>query len=198
MSVAVIKYNLKMGRWQPESRARLERAALELFAERGFQDTTVAEIAKRAGVTERTFFRHFTDKREVLFGGGFFTELLSKSVVDAPASASPLDAVAAALETAGELFESRMDFARRRWAIIQANPELQERELIKLAEAAIGIAGALRTRGVSDPAASLAAEAGVAVLKVAFERWIQSDGTVKFRDIARNALDELRVVTAAN
>ena len=91
-----------MGRWEPNARGRLEQAALELYGERGFEQTTVAEIAKRAGLTERTFFRHFADKREVLFwGAGALQELLVSTVADAPDSAAPIDAVAAALEAAG-------------------------------------------------------------------------------------------------
>jgi hypothetical protein len=70
MSVAVINWDRDMTRWEPNARGRLEQAALALYGERGFENTTVAEIAARAGLTERTFFRHFADKREVLFAGG--------------------------------------------------------------------------------------------------------------------------------
>src|ERR687888_491425 len=123
-----------MSRWQPNARGRLEAAAPELYLERGFEQTTVAEIARRAGLTERTFFRHFADKREVLFGGaGALQELLVSEVASAPDSAAPLDAVAAALEAAGALLQERREFARQRQTIITANAELQERELIKLA-----------------------------------------------------------------
>ena len=91
-----------MGRWEPNARGRLEQAAMELFIERGFEQTTVAEIAERAGLTERTFFRHFADKREVLFWGqGALQDLLVSAVAGAPDSAAPIDAVAAALEAAG-------------------------------------------------------------------------------------------------
>src|SRR5262249_20365529 len=102
MSVAVVKYAGGMSRWEPDARGRLEQAALQLFIERGFEQTTVAEIAKRAGLTERTFFRHFADKREVLFGGaGSLQELLVRTVASTPDSAAPLDAIAAALAAAG-------------------------------------------------------------------------------------------------
>ena len=128
-----------MGRWEPNARGRLEQAALELYGERGFEQTTVAEIAKRAGLTERTFFRHFADKREVLFGGaGALQELLVRTVADAPDSAAPIDAMAAALEAAGALLQERREFARQRQAVIAANAELRERELIKLAVARRG------------------------------------------------------------
>src|SRR5437773_8622132 len=104
MSVTVITYDGSMGRWEPNARGRLEQAALALYGERGFEQVTVAEIAGRAGLTERTFFRYFADKREVLFAGsGTLQELLESAIADAPESAAPLDAVVAALEAAGAL-----------------------------------------------------------------------------------------------
>src|ERR1700676_1213721 len=97
-----------MVRWKPGARGRLEQAAMELYSERGFDQTTVAEIAERAGLTERTFFRYFADKREVLFWGkGALMELVTKPIADAPDSASPIDAAGAALKATGELFEGR-------------------------------------------------------------------------------------------
>src|SRR5215471_3367257 len=102
MSVAVIIMIGGMGRWEPNARGRLEQAALELYVERGFAQTTVAEIAERAGLTERTFFRHFADKREVLFAGADnLQEFLVSAVAGAPDSVPPIEAVAAALEAAG-------------------------------------------------------------------------------------------------
>jgi AcrR family transcriptional regulator len=129
----------------------------------------VAEIAKRAGLTERTFFRHFADKREVLFAGrGRGRELLVSTVAKAPASLAPIDAAAMGLEAAGALIQEGGELARQRQAIIASSAELQERELIKLAS----LAAALRRRGVDDPAASLTAEAGIAVFKIAFQRYV--------------------------
>src|SRR6202142_3656547 len=108
-----------MGRWEPDAVGRLQRAAMDLYTERGFEQTTVAEIAARAGLTERTFFRHFADKREVLFwGAASLQELLVTTVASAPYSAAPIDAVAAALEAAGAVFDQRRDSARQRQAII--------------------------------------------------------------------------------
>jgi AcrR family transcriptional regulator len=186
-----------MGRWEPETRTRLEQAALALYGERGFEQTTVAEIANRAGLTERTFFRHFADKREVLFGGaGRLTELLVRSVADAPDSVTPIDAIATALETAAALLQERREFARQRQTIIEAHAELQERELIKLASLASALAGALRRRGISEPAASLAAEAGVAAFKIGFARWINAANEADLPRIVRESLDELKAVTA--
>jgi AcrR family transcriptional regulator len=166
-----------MGRWEPDARGRLAKAAMELYAERGFDQTTVAEIAARAGLTERTFFRHFSDKREVLFYGmEMLRDLLTQAVADAPASATAVDMVGAAFEAAGMMLQENRERARLRDAIVSAHAELRERELIKLAAFAAIVAEALRDRGIPEPTASLAAEAGVAVFKVAFARWISESG----------------------
>jgi AcrR family transcriptional regulator len=186
-----------MSRWQPNARGRLEQAALELYTERGFAQTTVVEIAERAGLTERTFFRYFTDKREVLFWGqGALMELITKQIADAPDSVSPIEAVGAGLKAAGELFKDRRDHARRRQVVIDANAGLQERELIKLASLSVAMANELGRRGIGEPVAKLTAETGVAVFKVAFDRWISA---AKDRDLAQvvaEALGELRALTA--
>jgi AcrR family transcriptional regulator len=186
-----------MSRWEPGARGRLEQAALALYGERGFEQTTVAEIAKRAGLTERTFFRHFADKREVLFAGaGTLQDLLVSTLASTPDAAAPIAAVAAALEAAGALLQQRREYARQRQAVIAANAELQERELIKLASLAAALAGTLRRRGVADPAASLAAEAGIAVFRIAFERWINETSQADLPQLIRESLDELKAVTA--
>lgn len=186
-----------MPRWEPDSRGRLEQAALALYGERGFENTTVAEIAERAGVTERTFFRYFADKREVLFGGaGLLQELLVNAAVSAPDSAAPIDAVAVALESVGALFQERREGSRQRQAVIAASTELRERELIKLASLASALADALRRRGATDPAATLAAEAGIAVFRVAFERWVDESNQQHLSQLMRGSLDELKAVTA--
>jgi AcrR family transcriptional regulator len=198
MSVAVIEYyDRSMARWEPDSRGRLEQAALALYGERGFENTTVAEIAARAGLTERTFFRYFADKREVLFwGAGTLQELLVSAVVSAPDSAAPIDAVAAALEAAGALLQERCESARQRHTVIAANTELRERELIKLASLASALADTLRRRGVRDPAATLTAETGIAVFRVAFERWANETNQQDLPQLIRESLDELKAVTA--
>src|SRR5271157_4832944 len=142
-----------MGRWEPNARGRLMQAAFALYGERGFEQTTVAEIAERAGLTERTFFRHFADKREVLFAGAdALRELLVDTVASAPASLAPIEAAAAGLEAAGAFIQEGRELSQQRQAIIAASAELQERELIKLASLASALAAALRRRGVDDPA----------------------------------------------
>jgi AcrR family transcriptional regulator len=197
MTVAVITYDHGMGRWEPNARGRLERAAMELYGERGFEQTTVAEIAARAGLTERTFFRHFADKREVLFwGAAALQELFVSTVASAPESAAPIDAVAAALAAAGAVLQERRDSARLRHAIIVANTELQERELIKMATLAAALADTLRQRGVNEPAASLTAEAGIAVFKIAFERWVTDPAPRDLPQLMQESLTELKAVTA--
>jgi AcrR family transcriptional regulator len=206
MSVAVVSYDPHMGRWEPNASGRLQQAAMELYVERGFEQTTVAEIAKRAGLTERTFFRHFADKREVLFlGAASLQELFVTSVSSAPDSASPIEAIAIALDVVSGLFQERREGVLLRQSVIAANAELQERELIKLASLAAAIADALRSRGVGDPTANLAAEAGIAVFRIAFERWVNDRddrgdrGDRNHRDLRHyieESLAELKAVAA--
>jgi AcrR family transcriptional regulator len=187
-----------VGRWEPDSRGRLQEAALALYSERGFDQTTAAEIAKRAGVTERTFFRHFADKREVLFGGAaLLRERIVTGVVEAPPGASALDAVACGLDAAASMIgEGRRDLAAQRHAVIAANPELTERELAKGADYSAAVAGTLRERGVGEPQATLAAGVGMTVFRVALERWASGDDDRDLNEITRSAMTELRAVTA--
>jgi len=188
-----------MARWEPDARGRLVKAAMDLFQERGYGRTTVEGIAARAGLTERTFFRYFTDKREVLFSG---SKDLEKTLVDmianAPKDAAPFDVVAGAFEAAGANLQALRDFShvRARHALVVGHAELRERELIKFASLVATATEALHARGVSEPAASLAAEAGLAVFKVGFERWV---GQKKPQDLAahiRAARDALKAVAA--
>jgi AcrR family transcriptional regulator len=186
-----------MGRWKPDGLGRLEEAALALFGERGYENTTVAQIAARAGLTERTFFRYFTDKREVLFWGSrTLQELMVNALINAPPSAAPLEAVAAALDAAGTALQDRFEIARRRHTVIAASAELRERELIKLASLAAALADALRRRGTNGPTATLTAEAGIAVFRVAFERWVTEITPKELPSLIRESLEELRGVTA--
>lgn len=182
-----------MARWGPDARGRLARAALELYLERGYEGTTVAEIAERAGLTERTFFRHFADKREVLFGGAEKLQALVTAAVEgAPGGTPPIEAVAAGLEAAGEVFRGDPAHSRARQRVINATPDLRARELGKLAALGLGVAEALRRRGVPDPAAALAAEAGLVVFRAAFERWIGADDSRAWPGLVRAALADLR------
>jgi AcrR family transcriptional regulator len=174
------------------------KAAITLFAEQGYEETTIAEIAERAGLTKRTFFRYFSDKREVLFDGSHELERIwLEAAAAAPPEATPLAVVTAGFDPVAEMFAERQDFARLRADIIEANPELQERELIKLQNLAGSIKAALIERGVSANAAILAAQAGVTVFHVAFARWVRQDDPTAFRRLMAESLDELRSVTAA-
>ena len=186
-----------MGRWEPNAQGRLAQAAMELFGERGYEQTTVADIAARASLTERTFFRHFTDKREVLFPvGTWFRDQFVDVVKAAPADVPPLRAVTLAVEATATALERETgrERAAARQRIILANSELRERELSKMADVSAAIAAAPRGRGVEEPTASLTAELGIAAFRVAFGRWV-SDGEERTLD---ELIDEsLAGITAA-
>lgn len=188
-----------MSRWESDARGRLEKATLELFLERGYEGATVAEIAERAGLTKRTFFRHFADKREVLFAGqDMLLRLFATAIASAPTDAKPIDAIGAALEAASAMFPpERRALARQRQAVIAANSELREREMLKRASLAAAMVGALRERGVTDPTASLAAELGGLAFRTAFASWIDPDNPKEFDWLAREALRELQAATAS-
>jgi AcrR family transcriptional regulator len=188
-----------MVRWEPGARERLQAAALELFATRGFEQVTAAEIAQSVGLTERTFFRHFSDKREVLFyGQEQFLQVFIDGISAAPAGASPLEIIAFALQSAGSFFpDERRAYSRMRQAVIEANPALRERETHKLAGLATTVAEALRARGTGEPAATLAAESGATVFGIAFAQWIRDGETRSLPDIAADVLRELLNLTGA-
>ena len=188
-----------MGRWEPGARERLQAAALELFATRGYEQTTAAEIAQSVGLTERTFFRHFSDKREVLFyGQQQFRHAFIDGVDAAPPDASPLEVIASTLHAAASFFpDERREYARMRQSVIDQNPALRERELHKLAGVAVAVAEALRVRGISEPAATLAAESGATVFGIAFAQWIREDEKRSLSDIASDVLNELHNLAGA-
>jgi AcrR family transcriptional regulator len=174
------------------------RAALELFTENGYDATTVIDIAERAGLTKTTFFRHFPDKREVLFAGQeIHRRLLSEGIAAAPDSATPLEAVAAALDAVTATFTSaQREFGPRLGAVISANSELQERAAYKRADLAAAMTDALHERGIPDPAAFLAAELGVLAFNSAFARWCDPTNQQTFTGLAHQTLYELRAATA--
>ena len=187
-----------MSRWKPDAEGRLTEAAFILFAEQGYEETTVAQIAEAAGLTKRTFFRHFADKREVLFNGSHELERRWVGGIEtAPSGAGPMATVSAGLDEVAALFADRHPFARTRSRIIAANPELQERELIKLQSLAGAIKAALVERGSAEPAATLAAQASVTVFHVAFARWLEQDDPAAFGRLMDESLTELRSVTAS-
>ena len=185
-----------MGRWEPDAQGRLRRAALDLYAEQGYDATPVAEIAARAGMSKRTFFRYFADKREVLFEGSSFLEVtLVEAIGAAPAGAGALDVIGAAVLTLGEALPDR-DYARTRAAVVAAEPSLQERELLKLSSMADAAAAALAARGVDSTQAALAAHLGVAVFRVGFQRWIAPDETADLTTCLAETFAELTALAA--
>lgn len=183
-----------MPRWEPDGVERLEAAAFALFAEQGYERTTVAEIARQAGLTPRTFFNHFADKREVLFGlAAEFERRVVRDIAACADAVPPLDAVVRALQAAADaMFEGRRAAVTRRHAIVEATPELRERELSKQAALTDAIAAALRARGVDAEAARLAAGAGLLVQQAAIRRWTQAAEGRPLRELLADALHALR------
>ena len=184
-----------VSRWEPDARGRLEEAAAELYAERGFDEATVADVAGRAGLTERTFFRHFADKRDVLFSGSeSFQEAFVQPVIDAPQSSSPVEALVSGMSSAGSLLEANRspEFARRRARIIAASAELRERELMKFSTLASALSEVLQQRGLSEPAARLLSEVATSLFRVAFDRWIEESNQRGLTELITESLDRLR------
>jgi AcrR family transcriptional regulator len=190
-----------MGRWQPGARERLVVAAVDLFTEQGYDATTVAQIAERAGVTKSTFFRHFPDKRELLVAGQeTLCRLLTEGIAEAAANASPLEAVAAGLERASTAMgHMSRELAPRLKAAVAASAELQERDALKSVSLAAAMTTALVARGVPDATAALAGELGVLAFKRGYARWSEGDSDSK-DELAQHslaALDELRAASAS-
>ncbi|MFI1916989.1 TetR family transcriptional regulator [Nocardia sp. NPDC020380] len=188
-----------MPRWEPNARERLMRAALTLFAERGYENTTVIDIVERAGLGKTTFFRYFRDKREVLFGGDSRVDLLGTEIAAAPPSATPLEALAAALTAAGkERFTSeRRETLTLRQAVIDANPELLEREALKNLTLVTSMTTALEKRGVSGLTASVIAQLGALTIDITYKRWIDPANTEDFTTLVERTLTEVRAAAAA-
>lgn len=189
-------YDVDVARWEPDARERLVRAALDLFGEQGYDATTVAQIAERAGLTKSTFFRHFPDKRELLVAGqDTLATLLTEGAAAAPDSATPMETVLAALDATTAAFTpDRRELGPKLQAAIAASAELQERDTLKHVGLAAILTEALHRRGVPDPAASLAAEIGMLAFKRAYARWVTAGETAELAALTR---EELRAVQAA-
>ncbi|GAA5168624.1 MULTISPECIES: TetR family transcriptional regulator [Amycolatopsis] len=187
-----------MPRSGAEARQRLRQAALELYRERGFDGTTTAEIAARAGVNERTFFRHFPDKREVLFDGeADLRAELTQSVAEAPGGLPPFDVLFYAFRKAARILEASRPYTEPRLEIIAATPALRERELAKNASLTEACAEALRQRGVADRLADLAAQTGWAAFHHALQAWIDDPSQSVYEHLSQ-AFDDLRALSAAS
>jgi AcrR family transcriptional regulator len=189
----------RVPRWEPNPRERLERAALALFAEHGYDDTTVEQIAAAAGLARSTFFRHFRDKREILFGGqDELASRLADSIENAPSEQTALEAIETAFaDVASVAFTpERRDLAPRRISVIASNPELQERELLKRGGIKNAITAALRSRGIEEPATTVAAELATLALSQTFAAWAEPDNTEEFQAVARRVLRRLHTAAA--
>ena len=187
-----------MSRWQANPKQRLEQAALDLFIEQGFAETTVPEITARAGLTKRTFFRHFTDKREVLFTHEEqLTPIVASLMAGAPASFSPLRLIKLALETvAVTRFEVQFEYLHRRRVIVQSDEGLRERETRRQSILSEAISRGFVDRGVDELSAILAAQIAVSVLNVSVDRWLDEEGKRPLSDVIRGSLVTLQSVLA--
>ena len=186
-----------MARWQSGSRERLAASALRLFTSQGFEGTTVAEIAAEAGLTERTFFRYYTDKPEVLFAGQDEFEGLFLGGLEASTSTQPMELAAAALDHATAFFpDDKRPWSRSRQVVVTGNVALQERELHKMSALADALTSALIERGIDPIAAALAAEATVSVFRRSFAAWIAEGESRHFGDIQRSVLSQLQALLA--
>ncbi|HWC24626.1 MAG TPA: helix-turn-helix domain-containing protein [Flexivirga sp.] len=188
-----------MPRWEPGARERLILAALDLFTEQGYDATTVAQIAERAGVAKSTFFRHFPDKRELLVAGqAALSELLTEGITQAPADATPLEAVGAGLQRAASMMGPvNREIAPRLKAAVAANAELQERDSLKSVGLAAAMTDALAARGVPDLQAHLVAELGVLAFKRGFDEWLTAKGEPPLAPYLSDALEAFRAASAA-
>jgi AcrR family transcriptional regulator len=186
----------RVSRWEPNARERLERAALDLFVEVGFAEATVPQITARAGLTTRTFFRHFADKREVLFAvEQELPALVARLMSEAPASLTPMMLVERGLQTvAVTRFEGNLDYLRSRRAVVQADEGLRERELRKFSVLADAIRREFRNRGADELTATLTAQVAVTVLGVSVDRWLDQGGTQPLTELVHDTLGALRAV----
>jgi AcrR family transcriptional regulator len=187
-----------VSRWAPDARERLETAALDLFVENGYQETTVAQIADRAGLNRATFFRHFADKREVLFGGeDVLTGLFADGIRAAAPAATVTECLQAAFAAADVAMTPRQRAkAAQRVRVVAANSEVQERGLLKHTRISRSISAALRTRGADELTARLGAEVGMLAFSIAVERWLKADNDEPFSLQAAAALSDLQVRVA--
>lgn len=181
-----------MPRWKPGAQLRLETAALELFAEQGYEGTTVADIAERADLKKRSFFRYFPDKREVLFAGSrALSDRLRRSVETAPRDAQPMTTVVAALVDTGEILTADQDLSRIRRTVITTNQELREREVLKAAQLEDLLTELLEDRAVDAAQARLLARLALVIYQQAFDYWLDGDPDRHFADCVRNAVADV-------
>ncbi len=198
MTCRVVNYDAEVARWEPGARGRLEQAALELFVEQGFADTTVPQITARAGLTTRTFFRHFADKREVLFGvEQDLPALVAQLMADAPASLRPMALIEQGLAVvASTWFEGQREHLLTHRAVVATDASLRERSLQKQAVLSAAVSRGFRERGLDELTSTLAAHVAVTVLDVAVDRWLDGDGDASLPELVRDTLHALRSLAA--
>lgn len=195
MTRRVIAYPRTVARWSPDARARLERAAFELFAEQGFAATTVPEITARAGLTTRTFFRHFADKREVFFAGDEIPALARDVLASAPPDLDPVTLLEQGLrQVALDRFDGRWAAVRQRRDLVAAEPSLRERDAQKRDDLVAVIRPGLMARGVEPLEAALLAELTVTVLHVALGAWLEHPTEESLADVVTACFSRLRAV----
>lgn len=184
-----------MPKSREDVRRRLQQAALELYGERGYDQTTTAQIAARAGVTERTFFRHFSDKREVLFDGeAVLRAALTSAIADAPKMLGPLETLVLAFRSVEQMLEDNLPFSRPRQQVIASTPALQEREMAKVASLTATLASMLHQRGVDNGLATLSSRIGMTTFSYAVACWFDEPSMSLGMHITR-AFDELRALS---
>jgi AcrR family transcriptional regulator len=184
-----------MPRWEVGSEERLKEAAMELFEEQGFENTSTIQIAGLAGVTNRTFFRYFFDKPEVLFSD---SERLRAALVEgirsAPSTLTPLETVAHALAEFDWRSLGSRESQRRRRAVIDSSPGLLERDLIKQHTMAQDFVEALLERGVDADIARLATGVGICVFTTAYDQWIHADADIALSEISESVRATLATI----
>ncbi|WP_250030971.1 TetR/AcrR family transcriptional regulator [Paractinoplanes maris] len=182
-----------MSRWQPDARERLEQAAIALFVEQGFAATTVPQITARAGLTTRTFFRHYADKREVLFAGDEIPAMAARMMADAPPDADPMTLILDGLETVTRTrFDPRRHDLRQRRRIVRSDPALQERDLRKRAALSEAIRSGFESRGLGPTQAALLAETALTLLYVSLDEWLDADDDAPLHTYIEKTLSVLR------
>ena len=184
-----------MPRWEHGSEERMKQAAMELFEEQGFEDTSAVQIAERARVTTRTFFRYFPDKEEVLFADAdALNEALVQELLQIPDLSKPLEAVTGTLAGYDWARLGSRETLRRRSRMIASDPRLLERDLIKQHQMAGGFGWALCERGIDPDIAELAASTGSQIFRMAYRKWLESSDDADLTTVTDSVMSLLAAI----